>query len=165
MQDWKKRYREAHYQWCLKHRPAVVKDGHYTFFGMPQGIYKAKGLKEICCNFCKWTGHHLEPTNNVGIPIDNRRILTDIVGRQKQIGSLEWQRSGMTRGTTDCKGHIKPTRNKYPVPIYIEIKAGSDYMREDQKAYKEMVTNTGAFHCIVKIPEDFFEFYDYILNL
>ena len=71
----------------------------------------------------------------------------------------------MNRGTTDCKGHIKPLKHQYPVPVYIEIKAGSDRMREDQKAYKEKVTSTGAFHCIVKIPEDFFEFYDYIINL
>lgn len=163
--NWKQRYKEAHHQWSILHTPSVVNDGHYTFLGMPMGIMSAKGLKTICCNFAKWTGNHLEPTNNVGIVKDNREIITDVIGRQKQIGSIEYRKSGMNKGTSDIKGHLKPVLQRFPVPVYIEIKAGKDYMKEDQKNYKEKITSTGAFHCIVKKPEDFFAFYDYILSL
>lgn len=165
MISWQERYKQAHYIWTCKTYPAMVRDGHYCFMGMPLGIMKAKGLKTICCNFAKWTGNHLEPTNNVGIVKDNREIVTDVIGRKKQIGSIEYIRSGMELGTSDLKGHIRPLKQPYPVPVYVEIKANKDRMREEQIAYKERVTSTGAFHCIVKHPADFFEFYDYILSL
>jgi len=43
----------------------------------------------------------------MGIPIDHRRVVTDVLGRKRMIGSVEWRRSGSTVGSADISATIK----------------------------------------------------------
>lgn len=164
--NWKQRYNEAHYSKTLKTAPNFVKDGHYTNPTLPK--YKtANGLTKLICNFLNWTNSHAERTNNMGVPIKKNYQKFNILSGQLVTidNGIEWRKGTGIKGTSDIKGHINNPNYKFPIPIYIELKIGKDTMKEEQEQYEKQVTKTGALYCVVKTPENFFIFYDFVMNL
>lgn len=162
--NWKQRYNEAHYSKTLKTAPNFVRDGHYTNPTIPK--YKtANGLQKFCINYCNWLGHHLERTNNMGVPIKKSYEKFNIItGKLVTVDNgIEWRKGNGVKGSSDLKGHINNPKHKFPIPIYIEIKI-KDKQSAEQIDYEKNITNTGALYCIVKTPEDFFAFYDFVMN-
>lgn len=160
----KQRYNEAHYKYQCKEYPNVINDGHYAPPAWPK-IATSNGLTAFICNYAKWTGNHLERTNNMGRPIDKTKAYTDVIGKQRVIGSIEWQKGSGINGTSDIKGHILSLHQTFPIPVYIEVKINKDTQSPEQQKYERKVSSTGALYCIIKTPEDFFSFYDYVINL
>lgn len=163
---YKQRYQEAHKEWFAIRYHAAYRDGHYAPPVMPK-IKTANGLTKFICNYLLWTKHHGERTNNMGRPIQKYvpkfNIFTNKVDMLE--GGIEWQKGSGLQGSSDIKGHINNPNHKFPIPIYLEVKVNRDRQSDEQKAYEQKVTKTGALYCIVKTPEDFFSFYDYVLSL
>jgi len=163
---WKERYCKAHEEDFKKKYPSAYSSGHYFQPALPK--YKtANGLTTLICNVMKWTGHHAERTNNMGRPIKKYFEKFNILsGKLERIeNGIEWQKGTGDRGTSDIKGHFRNKNFEYSIPIYIEVKVNKDRMSEDQKKYQKNVTSSGALYLIAKTPEDFFEFYDYLISL
>lgn len=165
MINWKQRYTEAHYKHTLERTPLVVKDGHYSPSNMPK-VGTANGMQTFCTNYCNWLGHHLERTNNMGVPVKKKIPKFNIFsGKLEHLdGGMEWRKGTGARGSSDLKGHINNPRHKFPIPVYIEIKI-KDKQSEDQKEYERTITKTGALYAIVHNPDEFFIFFDYVMSL
>jgi len=163
---WQQRYYKAHEEDFKKKYPSAYSSGHYFQPALPK--YKtANGLTTLICNVMKWTGHHAERTNNMGRPIKKYFEKFNILsGKLERIeNGIEWQKGTGDRGTSDIKGHFWNKNFQFSIPIYIEVKVNKDRMSDDQKEYQRNVTLTGALYLIAKTPEDFFNFYDYLLSL
>jgi hypothetical protein len=165
MLNYKERYSKSHYNYTLQRTPNVIKDGFYSPPKIPL-VKKSGGLSKFCENYCNWSGHFLERTNTMGVPIQKKIPKFDIF-QQKLIhfdGGIEWRKGSGIKGSSDLKGHINNPQYKFPIPIYIEIKI-KDKQSDYQKEYEKMVTKTGALYAIVHNPEEFFVFIDYVMGL
>jgi hypothetical protein len=58
----------------------------------------ANGLTKCVKEFLELSGHQAERINTMGRPIDNRKQVTDVIGRTKTIGSMTWGKSTATKG-------------------------------------------------------------------
>ena len=164
-QEAKNRYNAAHLKHTTERTPSVVADGHYTPPKLPK-INTANGMQTFCTNYCNWMGHHLERTNNMGVPVKKKIPKFNIFsGKLEHIdGGMEWRKGTGARGSSDLKGHINNPKHKFPIPVYIEIKI-KDKQSHDQKEYEATINKTGAIYGIVHNPEEFFKLFDYVMNL
>lgn len=164
--NWRQRYEAAYKSWFALTYPTAYADGHYSRPMWPT-VSKSGGLMTMIENFCKWSGHHCERTNNMGVPIKKYAPKMNIMsGRVENIETgREFRRSAQLKGTSDMKGHINHPRYGLPVAIYPEIKIKRDTQSDHQVKYEEIIRKSGGFYTIIKTPDDWFRFYDYILSL
>jgi hypothetical protein len=111
----------------------------------------ANGLTKCVLDFLLLSGHFCERTGNEGRVIDGRKTYTDVIGRQKTIGTVKRIKSSGTKGTSDLKAVL------YGRMIAIEIKFGSDRQSQAQKDYQAMIERAGGQYWIVKTFEDFYD--------
>lgn len=165
IEKWNDRYVNAHKYWFEKRYETAYKDGHYSPPKMPK-VKTANGMQTFCTNYCNWLGHHLERTNNMGVPVKKKIPKFNIFsGKLEHIdGGMEWRKGTGARGSSDLKGHINNPKHKFPIPVYIEIKI-KDKQSQDQKEYEATINKTGAIYGIVHNPEEFFKLFDYVMSL
>ena len=116
----------------------------------------SNGLTKCIIEFLKLTGNHGERTGNEGRTIDNRKQVTDVIGRTKTIGTIKRIPSSGTKGTSDIKAIIQGRM------VAIEVKIGKDRQSEAQKDYQAMIERAGGIYWIVKSFDDFYEKYTLI---
>ena len=164
--EWRLRYNTAHYNYTLQRTPNVIRDGFYTGPTLPK-VATANGLTQFICNFLSWTGSHGERTNNMGVPVVKKIPKMNIFSGkvEHKDGGIEWRKGTGIKGTSDIKGHIKNDKHKFPIPFYVEIKIGRDKKSNDQILYDKMITKTGAMYSVIKTPQDWFAFYDHVIQL
>lgn len=128
---------------------------------MPASLTTANGLQAAIVRWCEAHGYQAERVNVMGIPIDNRKIVTDVVGFQKQIGSIEYRPSGSKKGSADVHASL-PLRgsNGYAVSCKFEVKIGKDRQSEAQKSYQQEVEKSGGVYVIIRSFEEFLEWWD-----
>jgi hypothetical protein len=113
----------------------------------------ANGLTRCVLDYLLLSGHFCERTGNEGRVIDGRKTYTDVIGRQKTIGTVKRIKSSGTKGTSDLKAVINGRM------VAIEIKFGADRQSQHQKDYQAMVENAGGTYWIVKNFEQFLNLY------
>jgi len=113
----------------------------------------ANGLTRCVLDYLNLSGYFCERTGNEGRVIDGRKTYTDVIGRQKTIGTVKRIKSSGTKGTSDLKAIIGGKM------VAIEIKYGADRQSQHQKDYQAMVENAGGTYWIVKSFEQFYELY------
>jgi hypothetical protein len=118
----------------------------------------SNGLTKCIIEFLKLTGNHGERTGNEGRTIDNRKQVTDVIGRTKTIGTVKRIPSSGTKGTSDIKAIIQGRM------VAIEVKIGKDRQSEAQKNYQAMIEKAGGIYWIVKSFDDFYEKYTSIIK-
>jgi hypothetical protein len=165
--SWTVRYKAAHHEWCKRTAPDYFNAaGGNTMRVTYPKVTSSNGLRRAIINFMGWEGHHLEATNTMGRPIDKRETYTDIIGRTRIIGSLEWQKGSGRVGSSDAKGHINHANHKYGIPLYVEIKYGKDTLKNEQIKYGEDITKTKGVYVVIKNIDQWFAFYDeFLLSL
>jgi len=94
---------------------------------------------------------------NRGMRIDNRKTVTDIIGRQKVIGSVSFIGSGIRNGTADIMAIIKG--KAIDIELKRVYKTGKDRQSPEQKREQQMAEEAGAEYWIVKDFDDFYEKY------
>lgn len=114
----------------------------------------ANGLTKCVIDFLQLSGWQAERINTMGRMIDNRKQVTDVLGRTKTIGSTKYIPTTGTKGSSDISATIMGRSVK------IEIKYGKDRQSQDQKKYQESVEKSGGIYWIVKTFEDFLKKYD-----
>ena len=118
----------------------------------------ANGLTKCVIDYLQLSNHQAERINTMGRPIDNRKQVTDVLGRTKTIGSMTWGKSTATRGSADISATIQGRS------IKIEVKIGKDRQSEDQKVYQANIEKSGGQYWIVKNFDDFIKKYDEFLE-
>lgn len=130
-------------------------------YALPKFEYSdrsANGLTKCVKDFLNLSGWQAERINTTGTPRDNRKQVTDVIGRTKTIGSVTWTKSTATKGSADISATIRGRSVK------IEIKYGKDRQSEDQKRYQEQVEASGGVYWIVRTFEDFLTKYKNFLQ-
>ena len=125
-------------------------------YALPKPDYNdnsANSLTKCVLDYLVLLGHFCERTGNEGRVIDGRKTYTDVLGRQKTIGSVKRIKSSGTKGTSDLKAVINGRM------VAIEIKYGKDRQSEAQKDYQAMIERAGGEYWIVKNFEQFFDLY------
>jgi len=122
----------------------------------------ASGLTTCIKDFLKLSGHQAERVNTMGVPRDNRKQVTDVIGRTKTIGSIVWTKGTGTKGSADIHSEINVIINGQKIPIAVkwEVKIGKDRQSEDQQKYESQVGN----YYIVKSFDDFYQKYTEFLS-
>lgn len=113
----------------------------------------ANGLTRCIIDFLKLSGHQAERIPSGGRPIDRTKVVTDILGRRKRIGSIEWVYSTGTAGTADLSATIGGRSVK------IEVKIGKDRQSEAQKVYEKSVSAASGIYYIATDFQGFYEWY------
>lgn len=120
--------------------------------GMPIAKFSdnnANALTKTICNFITYIGGQAERISNQGQYRDNRKVVTDVLGRKRTIGSGQWTKGQGTNGTADISAIYKG------ISFKIEVKYGKDKMSEAQKKYKDAVEQAGAVYIIAKDFDNF----------
>ena len=96
--------------------------------------------------------HHAERINTMGRPIDNRKIVTDVLGHKRQIGSVTWIKTAGQKGSSDISAVI----NGRAVRIEVKI---LDRQSQEQKEYQRQVEAAGGTYIIVRSFQAFYDWY------
>ena len=113
----------------------------------------ANGLTKCIIDFIRFNGGQAERINIMGIPRDNRQMVTDVLGRSRVIGSVEWRPSGTTKGSADISAIIRGQSVK------IEVKIGHDRQSDAQRDYQASVEQAGGMYYIARNFTDFIAWY------
>jgi hypothetical protein len=113
----------------------------------------ANGLTKCVIDFLNLSGHQAERISSMGRMIDKRQKSTDVLGRERTIGSLTYIKGTSTNGTADISSIINGKSVK------IEIKIGKDRQSEAQKKYQESTEKAGGIYLITKSFDEFMEQY------
>ena len=114
----------------------------------------ANGLTKCILDFLNLSGHQAERINTMGRMLDNRKTVTDVIGRQKTIGSTKYIPTTGTKGSADISATINGRSVK------IEVKYGKDRQSSDQKSYQEQVEKAGGVYIIAKDFDSFYEWFN-----
>lgn len=114
----------------------------------------ANALTKCVIDWINFSGGQAERISTTGRPIDKTKTSTDVIGRQRTIGSVEWIPGTGTKGSADISATI------YGRSIKIEIKYGKDKQSDYQKKYEQNITKAGGVYLIVKNMDSFIDWYD-----
>lgn len=114
----------------------------------------ANGLSRCILDFLRFKGHQCERIAVTGRYIDKSKVVTDVLGTQKRIGSGQWIPPSMTPGTADLSATI------YGLSVKIEVKIGKDRQSEAQKRYQQEVEKAGGVYWLVKTFDEFLTYYN-----
>ncbi len=113
----------------------------------------ANGLTKCIVDYIRFNGGQAERINTMGIPRDNRKTVTDVLGRDRLIGSVEWRTSGTTKGSADISATI------HGQSVKIEVKIGHDRQSDAQRDYQASVEQAGGVYYIARNFTDFVSWY------
>jgi hypothetical protein len=129
--------------------------------GIPQPKYtdkKANGLTKMIIEFLQLMEHQAERISTTGRYIDNSKIVSDVLGHKKQIGSGEWIKSTSTKGSADISATINGRSVK------IEVKIGKDVQSAAQIDYMIAINKAGGVYVIAKDFDQFYRWYDSFID-
>ncbi len=113
----------------------------------------ANGLTRCIIDFLTFSGWQAERISNTGRMIDRRRMYRDILGRKKQIGSMEWAKGTGAPGTADVSATIAGRSVK------IEVKIGRDRQSKAQSSYQKKIEASGGVYFIAANMNEFLTWY------
>ena len=113
----------------------------------------ANGLTKAIIAWINLNGYQAERISTTGRYVDNSKIVTDVLGNRKKIGSGKYIKGTGTNGSADISATIKGKS------IKIEVKIGKDKQSEAQIKYQQMIEKAGGIYFIAKNFDDFFNFY------
>jgi len=115
---------------------------------------KANGLTRCIKDFIEFNGGQAERISVTGRMVDNTKVVTDVMGHRRIVGSVSYQKSSMTRGSADISATINGRSVK------IEIKIGKDRQSDAQKKYEQSIERAGGIYLIVHTLADFVNWWD-----
>jgi hypothetical protein len=120
----------------------------------------ANALTKCIIDFLTFLGYQAERINTMGRYVDDSKIITDVVGFQRKIGSGKYIKGTGTKGSADISATIKGRSVK------IEVKYGKDKQSDYQKEYQQAIERAGGVYIIARDFDGFKEWYDnFIKNI
>jgi len=134
----------------LKHTKKLYPN--FPEFAIPPekfGDATANELTKTIVKFITYIGGQAERISNQGQYRDNTKVVTDVLGRNRTIGSGKWTKGSGTNGTADISAIFRGKTFK------IEVKIGKDKMSQAQIRYKADVERAGGYYMLAKNFDDF----------
>lgn len=116
----------------------------------------ANNLTKSIIKYIELMGYQAERISNTGRYIDSKKLVKNIQGQTKQIGSGQYIPGTGTNGTADISATIKGKS------IKIEVKYGKDRQSDAQKKYQQAIERSGGVYFIAKDFESFYNFFQTI---
>jgi hypothetical protein len=147
---------------ALKELKALsLADSRRRYPNMPEEVRSCRnytdktsnGLTRAILDYLKFSGWQAERVSNTGRYVDGSKVITDVTGFQRRIGSGKWIPGSGTRGTSDISAVISGKAVK------IEIKM-KDKQSPDQKKYQESVEKAGGLYWLVRSFDEFLNLYN-----
>ena len=128
---------------------------------IPGKLDTANGMTKAVVYFIKAHNLNAERVNTMGIPVDDRKIVTDTVGFQRMIGSIGYRPTTARKGSADIHASIPLIgSNGFAVSCKFEIKTVHDRVSPDQVSYGEEVKRSGGVYVVIRSFEQFLEWWD-----
>ena len=110
----------------------------------------ANKLTKAVITFLRLKGCQAERVANSGRYIDESKIVTDVLGNKRKIGTGKYIKGSGVNGTADIASTIPVTINNVKVGIKVawEVKM-KDKQSEAQKIYQTSVEQAGGFYFII----------------
>ena len=140
-----------------KRYPSLPDYARYVYAYKENG---ANALTRCVIDWINFSGGQAERISTTGRPIDKTQTSTDVIGRQRTIGSIEWIPGTGTKGSSDISASIIPKSGKYAASVKIEIKYSKDKMSENQKKYEAKINSSGGVYLVVNKFDDFVIWWD-----
>jgi hypothetical protein len=119
----------------------------------------APGCEKNIVDFLQLLGHQAEKISVTGRSIDNSKKITDVIGRERMIGSRTWIPSTSARGSADISATI------FGLSVKIEVKIGKDRQSKHQIEYESTINDAGGIYLIARSEEDLLDKYNQLLEL
>jgi hypothetical protein len=125
----------------------------------------ANGLTKCIVDFLNLSGHQAERIRSEGRMIDNTRIVTDVLGHRKTIGSVKYIKASSQNGTADISATVQVFVMGRPLGIACkwEVKM-RDKQSVAQAKYEQAVTTAGGKYFLVHNWQEFMEQYESVLK-
>lgn len=117
----------------------------------------ANSLTKAIVKWINLNGYQAERISTSGRWVDNSKVVTDVLGNQKKIGSGKYIKGSGTKGSADISATIKGRS------IKIEVKM-KDKQSEAQKEYQKSIERAGGIYFIAKDFTSFYEFYSTLVK-
>ena len=117
----------------------------------------ANSLTKAIVKWINLNGYQAERISTSGRWVDNSKIVTDVLGNSKKIGSGKYIKGSGTKGSADISATIKGKS------IKIEVKM-KDKQSEAQKEYQKAIERAGGIYFIAKDFDSFYEFYSTLVK-
>lgn len=117
----------------------------------------ANSLTRSVMRHIELIGGQAERISNTGRYIDESRIVTDVLGNRKKIGTGKYIKGQGTNGTADISATFKGKS------IKIEIKM-KDKQSEAQKEYQQMIERAGGIYFICHNFDEFLDKFNTFAN-
>ncbi|MEI6048845.1 MAG: hypothetical protein WCS03_08095 [Bacteroidota bacterium] len=121
----------------------------------------ANGLTKCIIDFLNFSGHQAERINCTGKMIDNTKIITDVLGDRRSIGSVKWLPTSGQRGTADISSTIK-NKDGIGISVKFEVKIKKDVQSSFQKAYQADIERAGGRYFLCHNFDEFLTYYNSI---
>lgn len=116
----------------------------------------ANGLTRAIIDFLRFNGHQAERINCTGRPVDNTKIIEDILGDFRRVGSVKWLPTSGQKGTSDISAVI------HGRAVKIEVKI-RDRQSADQKSYQLTIEKAGGVYWLVRSFDEFLNYYNELI--
>jgi hypothetical protein len=113
----------------------------------------ANGLTKCGIDWLRFSGWQAERINCTGKMVDNTKIITDVLGDRRSIGSVKWLPTSGQKGTADISAVIRGRAVK------IEVKM-KDRQSPDQIEYQRQIEQSGGLYWLVRSFDEFLNFYN-----
>ena len=104
----------------------------------------ANGLTKALILAIQLQGGQAERISTTGRYIDDSKIVTDVVGRQRKLGTGKWIKGSGRKGSADISSTIRGRSLK------IEVKIGRDKQSDEQIEYQQEIEDSGGIYIIAK---------------
>ena len=117
--------------------------------------YLSKFIEQVIIKILKHDGNDPINAPDTGKYRDNSKIIEDVVGFKRTIGTGNWTKAANVRpGRADIKCFFKG--NMYNM----EVKVGKDRMSDDQKLEQTRAKKNKEIYVIIKTVDDFINLYE-----
>lgn len=155
----KKRYKKPESVKLLEnlHYKAKKRKTSLPEYAIPKTKFRddtANGLTKCVIAWINLNNGQAERISNTGRYVDNTKIVTDVIGRKRKIGSGKWIPGTGTNGTADISATI------HGRSVKIEVKIGRDKQSQAQKKYQKQIEKSGGIYFIARDFTQFVEWYN-----
>jgi Holliday junction resolvase len=145
-----KHYKDLYWDYSCYKKP-LLPDYARTYPNYIKNKRKTNGITNLIISFIRLKGWHATRISSSGRMIDNTKVVTDVIGRRKLIGSKKWIPGTTQRGTAD----IDATIDGKSVKIEVKNKYTKDKMSDQQVCYMQQIGAAGGIYIIAYSFEDF----------
>jgi hypothetical protein len=126
----------------------------------------ANGLTKCIIDFITFSGGQAERINTMGRMLDNTKVVTDVLGNKKMIGSKKYIPTTGTKGSADISAVVPVNIHgvKVGLSFKIEVKLKKDKQSEYQKEYQKKIESTNGVYMIAKDFDSWYSDFMEILN-